>query len=147
VPVGTIRGGIVMRVVLIFVLLAGIVLVDHIRYWRQIDYFLEISNSFASMYETVLKAMNNGQDVSYENKYFNIVIDDIDFDKFWKYILESIQEVMKAYEQIDSRYFEQMDENTYSEIYQLNTMVKKINNIARIEAWKRGFDVYSIDKK
>lgn len=133
-----------MGFIFIIVLVAIAILLDHIRYWRQRDYFLEISNSFACMYNIVAKSLKDGKDVSYESKYFNIEIKNQDYNKFWKYVLESITEVLDAYEQIDPRYLEQMDEETYDDIFQLHNLVKNINSIARNEAWKRGIDVHNI---
>ena len=132
-----------MGIIWLLIVVALVIIGDHIRYWRQTDYFIEISESFADMYNVVLKAMKEGKNATYESSYFQITIDDADYKKFWNYIFESIREVIQAYEQIDKRYFEEMDDETHKHIEQLNETVKKINNIARTEAWKWGIDVHS----
>ena len=136
-----------MGIVFIVIVIAVIVLIDHIRYWMQTNYFLELSNSFACMYNTVLRSLKEDRDVTYESSYFKIEITGQDYDKFWRYIVESIKEVLEAYDMIDPRYLEQMDEDMYNDIYQLYHIISDINVMARNEAWKRGIDVHEPKEK
>ena len=131
--------------VAIVLAIVGIVVWDHICYWRKLDEFEIRALEFSTMYKIIAPIVLHGdpeepdvEEFMFVGEYFKLTIEKGDVKSFYAQMKIAICEVLDAYDNIGTRYLELMDDETSERIYQLHSNVVEIENIVRYQSWLNG---------
>lgn len=130
----------------IIVIIVGIIVADHLCYWRRLSEFEVKANEFSLMYKELAPKVLHGDpeepDVNeflYDGECFKMFVKKGDMKGFYMQLKFAICEVLDAYDRIGQRYLDLMDDETQRHIEELHALVENIDNIIRYQQWINGW--------
>ena len=129
-----------MLFLVIMITIVVAIVVDHIRFNRQVNEFIDTADEFVSMYNLAIDALKKeGTDVEFQGQRFYLYVEEGDYKSLVKQVELAVCEVLDKYDLIDKRYFMEMDDDLFSEIEMFHRDAENIQNAVRITKWRNGW--------
>ena len=114
--------------------------IDNIRFYHQINEFIDTAEELSLIYELVGKSLRNEEtNVEFLGNRFYLHLDNGDYKSLIDQVELTAMEVLDKYDLIDERYFMDMEESLLSEIEAMRKDIEDIQAEIRIMRWKNGW--------